>query len=82
MSYALISKWIFIIVIIVIIVIIINNPIQLLLLFIIIGTLREQPNQTYHELLNNVRDILREKYSQRPQFSCSHPLDVNLEFIC
>ncbi|KAI8072951.1 caspase domain-containing protein [Gongronella butleri] len=47
-----------------------------------IRSFREHPQQTYLELLNNVRDILREKYSQRPQFSCSHPLDVNIEFIC
>ncbi|CAO3585917.1 unnamed protein product [Absidia cylindrospora] len=47
-----------------------------------ITTLRENPNQSYQELLNNVRDILRDKYAQRPQFSCSHPLDVSLEFVC
>ncbi|ORZ22174.1 peptidase C14, caspase domain-containing protein [Absidia repens] len=47
-----------------------------------VTTLRQNPNQSYHELLNNVRDILRDKYAQRPQFSCSHPLDVNLEFVC
>ncbi|KAI8340136.1 peptidase C14, caspase domain-containing protein [Chlamydoabsidia padenii] len=47
-----------------------------------ITTLRENPNQSYQQLLNNVRDILRDKYAQRPQFSCSHPLDVGLEFVC
>ncbi|KAI9299453.1 peptidase C14, caspase domain-containing protein, partial [Cunninghamella echinulata] len=50
--------------------------------YALIRTLSEEPHQSYNELLNNVRDILREKYSQRPQFSCSHPLDVDLEFIC
>lgn len=45
-------------------------------------TLRENPNQTYNQLLNNVRDILRDRYSQRPQLSSSHPLDVNAQFIC
>ncbi|ORY96418.1 caspase domain-domain-containing protein [Syncephalastrum racemosum] len=46
------------------------------------STLRENPRQSYKELLNSVRDILREKYSQRPQLSSSHPLDVDLEFVC
>ncbi|KAG2212989.1 hypothetical protein INT46_011490 [Mucor plumbeus] len=45
-------------------------------------TLRKNPNQSYQELLNSVRDILRDKYSQRPQMSSSHPIDVNLEFQC
>ncbi|KAI8077364.1 caspase domain-containing protein [Gilbertella persicaria] len=45
-------------------------------------TLRKNPNQTYQELLNSVRDILRDKYLQRPQMSASHPIDVNLAFTC
>ncbi|KAI8983958.1 peptidase C14, caspase domain-containing protein [Mycotypha africana] len=45
-------------------------------------TLRANPHQTYQELLNSVRDILRAKYSQRPQLSASHPIDVNLQFTC
>ncbi|KAK4513246.1 uncharacterized protein ATC70_011814 [Mucor velutinosus] len=45
-------------------------------------TLRQNPKQSYHALLNSVRDILRDKYSQRPQMSASHPIDVNLQFIC
>ncbi|KAI7880730.1 peptidase C14 [Lichtheimia hyalospora FSU 10163] len=45
-------------------------------------TLRDNPNQTYNQLLNNVRDILRDRYAQRPQLSSSHPLDVNAQFIC
>ncbi|KAI7866353.1 caspase domain-containing protein [Spinellus fusiger] len=45
-------------------------------------TLRSNPKQSYQELLNSVRDILRDKYSQRPQLSCSHPIDVGLEFLC
>lgn len=47
-----------------------------------IATLRENPHQSYQELLNSVRDILRDKYSQRPQMSSSHPIDVNLQFTC
>ncbi|KAI7857406.1 peptidase C14, caspase domain-containing protein [Circinella umbellata] len=45
-------------------------------------TLRENPNQSYQQLLNSVRDILREKYEQRPQLSSSHPIDVDLPFVC
>ncbi|EPB89926.1 hypothetical protein HMPREF1544_03174 [Mucor circinelloides 1006PhL] len=45
-------------------------------------TLRQDPKQSYHALLNSIRDILREKYSQRPQMSASHPIDVNLQFVC
>ncbi|KAI9478233.1 MAG: caspase domain-containing protein [Benjaminiella poitrasii] len=45
-------------------------------------TLRGNPDQSYQELLNSVRDILRDKYSQRPQLSSSHPIDVNLQFTC
>ncbi|GAA5813862.1 hypothetical protein MFLAVUS_007349 [Mucor flavus] len=45
-------------------------------------TLRKNPNQSYQQLLNSVRDILADKYEQRPQMSSSHPIDVNLEFKC
>lgn len=47
-----------------------------------IETLRENPNQTYQELLNSIRDILSAGYSQRPQLSSSHPLDVESLFVC
>lgn len=47
-----------------------------------IAALRGNPHQSYLQLLNSVRTILREKYSQRPQLSSSHPIDVNLQFIC
>ncbi|KAI9008750.1 caspase domain-containing protein [Phycomyces nitens] len=50
--------------------------------FAFTSTLRENPNQSYHMLLNSVRDILRNKYEQRPQMSSSHPIDVNLMFVC
>jgi hypothetical protein len=36
--------------------------------------LKQKPQQTYQELLNNIRDILRNKYSQKPQLSSSHPM--------
>ncbi|CAG8556227.1 15532_t:CDS:2 [Dentiscutata heterogama] len=35
----------------------------------LITTLRQDSHQTYHSLLNNIRDILRDKYSQKPQLS-------------
>ncbi|CAG8495706.1 5122_t:CDS:2 [Dentiscutata erythropus] len=37
-------------------------------------------DQTYLSLLNNIRDILRDKYSQKPQLSASHPMDMNEVF--
>lgn len=39
-----------------------------------ISALRQNPDQSYLELLNNIRDILETKYTQKPQLSCSHPL--------
>ncbi|KAF9267795.1 hypothetical protein L218DRAFT_954986 [Marasmius fiardii PR-910] len=47
-----------------------------------ITTLSSKPQQSYQELLNNIRDILRSKYSQKPQLSSSHPMDTNIMFIC
>lgn len=41
----------------------------------------QNPNQSYLSLLQNMRDILQSKYSQKPQLSSSHPIDVNLQFI-
>lgn len=40
----------------------------------------QNPNQSYLSLLQNIREVMRNKYSQKPQLSCSHPLDVNLRF--
>lgn len=39
-----------------------------------ITALKQNPKQSYVELLNSVRDILASKYTQKPQLSCSHPL--------
>ncbi|KAG7089544.1 Ca(2+)-dependent cysteine protease [Marasmius oreades] len=47
-----------------------------------ITTLSTNPQQSYMELLNNIRDILRSKYSQKPQLSSSHPIDTSIMFIC
>jgi len=43
--------------------------------------LQNTPHQTYLSLLQNMREIMEGKYSQKPQLSTSHPTDVNLKFI-
>ncbi|KAI1357733.1 caspase domain-containing protein [Xylaria arbuscula] len=43
--------------------------------------LKQDPKQSYVELLNSIRDLLEAKYSQKPQLSCSHPLDTDLLFV-
>lgn len=39
-----------------------------------IAALTENPQQSYVELLNSVRDLLEREYSQLPQLSSSHPM--------
>lgn len=39
-----------------------------------VQALRKNPQQSYVQLLNSIRDELAQKYTQRPQLSCSHPL--------
>lgn len=39
-----------------------------------IAALRKNPQQSYVQLLNSIRDELADKYTQKPQLSCSHPL--------
>lgn len=39
-----------------------------------ITALRKNPNQSYVQLLNSIREELDGKYQQKPQLSCSHPL--------
>jgi hypothetical protein len=41
-----------------------------------ITALRKNPNQSYVQLLNSIRDELEGKYEQKPQLSCSHPLST------
>ncbi|KAF9188356.1 Ca(2+)-dependent cysteine protease [Haplosporangium sp. Z 767] len=48
--------------------------------FSFISALSANPRQSYIQLLNSIRDILRSKYSQKPQLSSSHPVDLNLIF--
>lgn len=44
-----------------------------------ITAIKQDPKQSYVELLNSIRDILETKYSQKPQLSCSHPLGMPFE---
>ncbi|KAL1968913.1 hypothetical protein VTN77DRAFT_1274 [Rasamsonia byssochlamydoides] len=46
-----------------------------------ITALKKNPQQSYVQLLNSIRDELATKYSQKPQLSCSHPLDTNLLYV-
>ena len=39
-----------------------------------ISALKKNPQQSYVQLLNSIRDELEGKYSQKPQLSSSHPL--------
>jgi hypothetical protein len=39
-----------------------------------ITALKKNPQQSYVELLNSIRDELEGRYQQKPQLSCSHPL--------
>jgi hypothetical protein len=39
-----------------------------------VTALKKNPQQSYVQLLNSIRDELAQKYTQRPQLSCSHPL--------
>ncbi|KAL2151572.1 hypothetical protein VTH82DRAFT_6670 [Thermothelomyces myriococcoides] len=40
-----------------------------------ITALKKNPQQSYLQLLNSIRDELQTRYTQKPQLSCSHPLD-------
>lgn len=46
-----------------------------------ISSLKKNPNQSYVQLLNSIRDELDGKFSQKPQLSCSHPLNVDLLYV-
>ncbi|EPQ52837.1 peptidase C14 [Gloeophyllum trabeum ATCC 11539] len=49
--------------------------------FAFISALTQNPQQSYQMLLQSIRQILRDKYSQKPQLSSSHPIDTNIMFI-
>ncbi len=39
-----------------------------------ITAMKQNPQQSYVQLLNSIRDVLATQYTQKPQLSCSHPL--------
>ena len=41
----------------------------------------QRPNMTYLQILNSVRGVLRERYSQKPQLSSGRPMNMNQVFI-
>lgn len=48
--------------------------------FALLSCLRANPNQNYTELLQNMRKTLAGKYTQVPQLSTAHPIDLNVAF--
>lgn len=46
-----------------------------------ISALKKNPHQSYQQLLQNIRIELQGKYAQKPQLSCSHPLDTSILYV-
>ncbi|KAH0545383.1 hypothetical protein FGG08_000524 [Glutinoglossum americanum] len=46
-----------------------------------IRALNKQSQQSYLQLLNSIRSEMEGKYTQKPQLSSSHPLDIKLLFV-
>ncbi|KAI0729231.1 Metacaspase-1 [Fomitopsis betulina] len=49
------------------------------------AALRKDKKQSYHQLLVHIREIVlkdKPEYNQKPQLSSSHPMDMELLFIC
>ncbi|KAH9243467.1 hypothetical protein K456DRAFT_1717023 [Colletotrichum gloeosporioides 23] len=46
-----------------------------------ISALKANPQQSYVQLLNSIRDVLEEKYTQLPQLSSSHPIDTDILYV-
>jgi len=46
-----------------------------------INAMKKNPQQSMVQLLNSIRDELATKYTQKPQLSCSYPLNTNLLFV-
>lgn len=59
----------------------INNNATGAMSWAFIKTMTDMPEQSYLSLLNNMRTLLKAKYSQKPQLSSSHPQDMNIKFI-
>lgn len=45
-----------------------------------VTALKKNPQQSYVQLLNSIRDELAAKYDQKPQLSCSHPLGESIPY--
>ncbi|KAI5293821.1 Ca(2+)-dependent cysteine protease [Ascosphaera acerosa] len=59
----------------------INNEATGAMSWAFITALKKNPRQSYVQLLNSIRDELASKYTQKPQLSCSHPLNTNLLYV-
>lgn len=46
-----------------------------------VKVLSQQPQQSYLSMLQNMRQELSGKYTQKPQLSSSHPINVQLQFL-
>ncbi|WVN88956.1 uncharacterized protein L203_104171 [Cryptococcus depauperatus CBS 7841] len=46
-----------------------------------IAALNKNPQQTYIQLLNSIREEMKGKYTQKPQLSACHPIDTSLMFV-
>ncbi|KAH6666135.1 caspase domain-containing protein [Halenospora varia] len=46
-----------------------------------ITAIRKGSNQSYSQLMDNMRNELATKYTQEPQLSCCHPLNTNLLYV-
>merc|ERR1712000_145137 len=46
-----------------------------------VTALKKNPHQSYVQLLNSILDELATKYTQKPQLSCSHPLNTDLLYV-
>ncbi|KAJ1033142.1 hypothetical protein NDA13_001140 [Ustilago tritici] len=49
--------------------------------FAFLTVMNQYQQLTYKQMLNAVRDVLASKYSQKPQLSSSHPIDMDLLFV-
>lgn len=58
----------------------INNTNTGALTWAFLEVLQENPQQSYVSLLNNIRNKLAGKYTQKPQFAFSHEIDPNDQF--
>lgn len=58
----------------------INNTNTGALTWAFLEVLQENPQQSYVSLLNNIRNKLAGKYTQKPQFAFSHEVNPNDQF--